>query len=225
MPPILIALVTIAAYFFVPKKQRIAQGDVVVTPQNTPVGITSGFSGAPLPVSQAPLPASPQQVNRPGTSASGLPGTSVAARNSTPAVTQPSNLPPQEEFYTNLPSVLKPRFNPTPVPTRNKPSGDCGCGGHGSTPSQCSVAVNRYANSGCLAPSQASLITPQSMPFLDKWMANLQSSPDASIFGAYQDVVRTIQNQAPQTEDQTPPVGSTEPHVGLSYRRPVRASL
>jgi hypothetical protein len=222
MPPILIALGIAGLYFLIPKSQRAAQSTLVVTPHNTPIGITTGFA-APLPVNQNPLPTG-GTTNRPSTAGSGVPNTAIQTQKAGPSI--PSS-PGVAEYYPNPNQVLMPRFNAVPVPTHSDSGGGCGCGSGGSDmhANQCSIERNRFANSGCLAPSQAQLVTKSDIPMLEKWLANLQSSPDASIFGAYQDVVASIARQNPVTDHVTPPVGHTDTHIGLTYRRPSRASL
>lgn len=231
MPPLLIALGVVAAYFLIPKSQRTTGAPaIVVTPGDTPIGITTGFAGAAQPVAQAPVaaPIGGSQSNAPATASSGVPNTSIQTSSAAPVASQPSYFNPQQEFYANLNSTLRPIFTPTRVPQRPAPavSGGCGCGGgNGGGASDCSSAKARYSNSGCLAPTPNSIITPSTVPFLDRWMANLQSSPETSAFGAYQDVVNTIQNQTPQGSDVAPPVGNIGTHIGLSYLRPVRSSV
>ena len=215
MPPLFIALGVAALYFLIPKSQRTAI--VGITPGSGPVGINTGFA-APLLVAGTPAPITGAVTNSPGTSGSGLPSSAPPVQ----AVSAPQTQPPAYEFYANS-GVLQPQYIPTPVATPPS-NGGCGCKSKGpkGAPSSCAVSSIRSSNSGCLAPTVQSQITPEQIPALNAWVANLRSNPVASPFNTYQALMQTQQDTAPPTEDVTPSIGFADTSVGNNYRLRIR---
>lgn len=227
MPPLLIALATVALYFLLPKQQRTGGMTVVQTPNNTPIGINSGFvvpaaqsNGTPGPVAGV--------VNAPGVSQSGVPQSSPQAQKVVPAATVPQNQP--SEFYS-YPAVFSPTFTPTKVSDiMTSQFGSTGCGGCsggcGGTPlskpaSDCATSMSRATNSGCLAPITKSLYTRQNAPFFDRWFANVASDPDANPFTVYRAFNQAQQYDSPLEEgNNVPPVGFVSPVIGLNAHTP-----
>jgi hypothetical protein len=212
MPPLLIALATVALYFLIPRSQRGGGMTVIQTPTNTPTGITTGFVQPTGQAGGSPVP-STGIANAPGTGQSGVPQSSPQAQRYVPsAQTSP------QEFYS-YPNVFGPQYVPTRVTGSPASSGGCGCGGHASTPkpqSDCSISVSRATNSGCLAPTTRSLFTPATQPIFDSWLANVASEPDSTAFTAWRASQQAQQDQSPLNEnDNAPAVGFISPHIGI----------
>lgn len=224
MPPILIALGVVAAYFLIPKSQRTGSNTIVTT-GSQPVGINA-FPAPAISRGGRVKPATGATANIPNPSGSGVP-TSAPQVQQVAASTPPAQ--PASPFY-GYPKVLAPNYVPTAVPQSTPASSGCGgkCGGCASKgscsgassagASDCSITTRRAAGGGCLAPTANSLINKKTIPALNNWMANLASYPMDAMQTTMQDLMYTVQNNNPSTDDVTPPIGSTSTHVGLSNR-------
>lgn len=221
MPPFLIAMMVAGLYFLIPKNQRSGVA-VLQTPNNTPIGVNTGFVVPPGQVGGSPSPTT-GVTNAPGTRQSGVPQSSPQTQAFVPPASQPAS-----EFY-NYPNVLQPRFTPTQVPNKTSSgcSGSCGgcssggCGGKKKgSPTDCSISAARASNSGCLTPSTRSLFTPTNQPLFDSWFANVASDNDANAFTAYRANQQAVQDANPQGDDVTPSVGFTSTVIGIpTYKR------
>lgn len=223
MPPILIALGIVAAYFLIPKQQRSGGTVIVQTPTNTPVGAPSGGIVQPTGGLGVPNPATGKQSNAPNTAQSGVLATSPQAQRVVPVQ---QSVGPQFYSYGH---VLAPGYIPTATPYSSGGAGGCGCGGgcgskkNGS--SDCSISKSRNTNSGCMAPTTKSLIEGSSQSALGQWLANLASSPDANFMTVFHDMVATQQNNAPPGFDVTPAAGQISPRIGLSHAASLQPGL
>jgi len=169
MVPLIVAAAAVGAALLVPKKQGDVSQSVAQTPNDSAIGVNTGFA---TPTVQsglvAPVPDSVTK-NSPGSSSSGVPEFSAQAQEFQPAAAHPApGLYFGPTFYETgqaltLRSKIQAASNPT-ITDSSKPGG-CGCKGGG----QSSGGI------GGLAPARAAQTAPAGL--IAKWAANLSSIP------------------------------------------------
>ena len=233
MPPFLVALVVagVAALAYKRKPAGQSQPQTVVlqanSPANLPVGITSGFTQAPIQASvTAPLP-NHAQKNVPSASGSGVPGTTPNAvefqqsgdyQPAPGAVRHPSYYNPVQQ-EAPIQGLMKRRPQ---KPASN--GGSCSCGGGHSNTSDCAISQARNRDGACMAPTRRTLLESAPPGLIEHWASMVQES-GVSTFQNAQQLTYDAQQNNSHGEDVTLPASPFLTGIGLHYPAGVREPI
>jgi hypothetical protein len=208
MPSFLIALGVAAAYFLIPKKAKSTAVAVQATPNNSPVGISTGFPSAPVATAASSGPSSATS-NQPSASSSGVPEYSPQTAEFSQAVSQmgPSGYGPV--FYQDSQRLQPRQGNAQSMPGHHKKHESCGCGGG------CASGSGSSSSTAPLAATKQDQVNGAPPGLIAQWAANLASVP-VTPFAGYQQSVFDSENSIPANEGVTAPASPFLQPVGLT---------